>query len=581
MVASISGVTFSYPGGAAPTLREVSLEVRGAELLLLSGPSGAGKSTLLRLLLGLVPQRTGGRLEGRVRVLGIDPTTRPPAAVAAAGVALAYQEPLEGAVAERVAEEVAFGPENLGLAPEEIDARVESALGAVGMRGTEGRRLRELSAGERQRVALAAVLALRPRLLLLDEPTAHLDDGSAREVIDLLRRLRAGADVTIVLAEQRMELAAAVADRVAILAEGELRLVGDPRTVLADPALREWGARVPSAVALARAAGLREPLPLAPEELVERLRAEETPLPAAALGSSPRARRAGDGAEVARATDVSYRYGPARADSGSAAHADARAQHGARSAPGGASANALEGIDIAVRAGEIVGLVGPSGSGKTTLARLLVGLRRPTSGVVRLGGRPTTELSAAAHAATAGLVLQNPLLQLLGESVREDVLLGLRHLPATEAGRRCDAALERFGLSPLRERHPLSLSEGERRRVVLAGVVARRPRLLVLDEPSIGQDARQLDALADLLLELAADGTAILVATHDPELLASTCDRVAVLRAGRLGADLPLRWEPAQLGELDRAGVPLTAAQRAALLLERARGDHASAERSA
>ena len=555
--------------------------MRRGELLLLSGPSGAGKSTLLRLLLGLVPQRTGGRLEGRVRVLGIDPTTRPPAAVAAAGVALAYQEPLEGAVAERVAEEVAFGPEELGLAPEEIDARVESALGAVGMRGTEARRLRELSAGERQRVGLAAVLALRPRLLLLDEPTAHLDDASAREIIDLLRRLRAGADVTIVLAEQRMELAAAVADRVAILAEGELRLVGDPRTVLAHPALREWGVRVPSAVALARAAGLREPLPLTPEELVERLWAEEIPLPAAALGSSPRAHRAGDGAEVARATDVSYRYGPARADSGSAAHADARAQHGARSAPGGASANALEGIDIAVRAGEIVGLVGPSGSGKTTLARLLVGLRRPTSGVVRLGGRPTTELSAAAHAATAGLVLQNPLLQLLGETVRGDVLLGLRHLPATEAGRRCDAALERFGLSPLRERHPLSLSEGERRRVVLAGVVARRPRLLVLDEPSIGQDARQLDALAGLLLELAADGTAILVATHDPEMLASTCDRVVVLRGGRVSADLPLRWEPAELGELDRAWVPLTAGQRAALLLERARGDHASAERSA
>lgn len=531
MVASIRGLTVWYPDAAAPALRDIDLDVHAGELVLLCGPSGGGKSTLLRLLQGIVPQRSGGDLVGAAAALGLDVTRTAPHVLAAAGITLLYQNPLEGFVAERVGDEIAFGPESLGLTRDEITERVREAIGLVGLEGQELRALTTLSGGEHQRVALASALALRPTLLLLDEPTAHLDEPAAIAAIALLDRIRRDRGTTLLLAEHRLAAVAHLADRVAVLAGGALRALGPPRVVLADAALAALGVPVPRATQAAIRLDLIDRLPLTPAELAARI---AVPRPRTARAApppdAPFSAGAAGTASTVRLAGVRYRYPRATVDT-------------------------LVDVSLALRPGERVALVGPSGAGKSTLARIVVGLRRPTAGSIVLLGR--TGPALAQVAAGVALVVQNPLRQLLGETVAGEVAMGLRGADPREARRRIDAVLDRFGLLALRDRHPLSLSEGQRRRVTLAGVLVRRPRLLVLDEPTLAQDELQRAVLTDLLRELAATGTAILAVSHDREFVNDAFDRVVTLRDGRLVADLPLSGEPAGVGRLREADVPL------------------------
>lgn len=545
---------------------------------------------MLRLLLGLVPQLSGGQLAGEVAVLGLDPTRVPPREMAAAGVGLLFQNPAEGFVADQVAEEVAFGPENLGLAVPEIERRVANSLAAVGLEGFRARRLRQLSEGQRQRVALAAALALQPRLLLLDEPTAHLDPATAGEVLAVVMQACQECGTTLVLGEHRLGIAAPLVHRVLVLAQGEVVADGPPRDVLAEPRLVAQGVPVPRATRAALALGQAPPWPLTPRELAKNLLRRPRQQISAALDAAGQppidTRRAGVSGLVASAPDqaapgtigsnpgdprelardrapdgthtvqepaaivlefrqVSYRYGDSQ---GPAALAD---------------------FTFTLAAGECLAVVGPSGAGKSTLARLALGLLRPVDGLVRLGNLPTDSTPVSDLAQIGGLVLQNPLLQLLASRVDDELRLGLRHLPLDEVERRVEEALARFALAPVRSRHPLALSEGQRRRVALAAVLVRQPRLLVLDEPTLGQDELQRVALASLIRSLAATGTAVLAISHDVELVNDACDHVLVLDGGRARTPFPLSlWStPAELAS---AGVPLADIPETARRLTRA-----------
>lgn len=457
-------------------------------------------------------------------VLGHDATTTPPHALAVRGCTLVFQDPQEGAVAVLVGDEVAFGPEQLGLPAAEIDLRVGEALAAVDLAPQADRALATLSGGERQRVAIAAALALRPRLLLLDEPTAHLDERSAAAVLALADRLRRDGRRTVVIAEHRLATIAPLADRLAVVSDGRIVAIGPPRAVLGRPGLAASGVPVPRATQAALALGARGPVALRPAELAAHLAARtlrrppEVPPPPAA------------GPVALRLADVRLRYPGAREE-------------------------ALRGVSLSLRRGERVALVGPSGAGKSTLARVAVGLRRPDRGTVEILGRRDPPLSAVIG--RVGLLLQDPLHQLLAPSVEAEVALGLRGLPAAEVRSRTGEALERFGLSALRARHPLSLSEGQRRRVTLAAVLARRPDLLVLDEPTLAQDETWRALLSDLIRELAGEGTAILAISHDRELANDACERVVVLTAGTVTADLELAGDPAGVAALAAAAVPL------------------------
>lgn len=514
-------MTVGYERADRPALDRLDLGIGAGELVLLCGTSGGGKSTLLRLLMGIVPQRTGGTIAGDVQVLGADPTGVAPAELARRGLTLVQQDPLEGFVATRVEDEVAFGPEQLGLAAAEVAARAREALDAVGIAGLCRRDVRELSAGERQRVAIAAALALRPRLLLLDEPTALLDPATARAILALVARLGRATGMTVIIAEHRIGDAAPLADRAVVLIDGRLVADGRPRSVLADLDLARRGVPIPRATQVALAARLPGAPPLTAAELADAI-ARHTAAPTARERSKPADRPGlGADAEVLRLEGVRYRYP-------------------------GMEHDAITDIDLVLREGEVAALVGPSGSGKTTLTRLALGLRRPTAGAITLFGR-------AAGSRTAALVMQEPLRQLFADTVAGELALGLAPAERTEVG----SLLERFGLAGLRLRHPLTLSHGERRRVILAAALARRPRLLVLDEPTLGQDERGRLELARVVRELRAAGCAILVITHDPELVADIADRVLVLAGGHLAADLAHGEETVTYEALRSAGVPL------------------------
>ena len=517
----------------------------------------------MRVLQGIVPQLTGGGLSGDVIVLGRDATRTRPYELAAAGVTIAYQNALEGFVADRVDDEVAFGPECLELAPDEVAARVAEALAAVGLTHAASRRIATLSGGEQQRVAIAAALAIRPRLLLLDEPTAHLDETTAAEIVALLDRVRREAGIALVLAEHRLGLVAPLADRIAVIARGRVAALGPPREVLRDPALAPLGVPVPRATSVAVRLGIAS-TPLTPAELADALasRAPTTRMDAVTRGDAT------ETLSTPRTPSLDRDGVPrgAGALGGIAAHASPPSLSSSRSSLAlrfervayrypGADRDALRDVSLEIARGERVALVGRSGAGKSTLARLALGLARPSAGAVEVLGvrTPTT----ATLAPRVGLVVQNPMHQLLAERVDDEVALGLRGLPAAERRARVGTMLERFGLDALAARHPLSLSEGQRRRLALAAAIAPAPELLVLDEPTLAQDEIQRVALAALVRELAGGGVAVLAITHDREFANDACDRVLALADGALVADLAFAAEPDGIAGLARAGVPL------------------------
>ncbi|MFN2451489.1 MAG: ABC transporter ATP-binding protein [Candidatus Dormibacteria bacterium] len=504
-IADLAGLSHRYAGAASDALREVDLEI-GSGLTLVAGRSGSGKSTLLRVFNGLVPHFHGGRFSGRARVAGLDVLTTPTRRLAR-HVGFVVQDPEAQFVGGTVLREVAFGPENLGVPAGEIPARVEGALSRCGALALRDRRVDQLSGGERQRVAVASALAMEPELLVLDEPTAQLDDHGAQEVSKLLGEL-AVAGVAVVVTEHRLDRLLAAADRLVVLAAGGVLASGPGATTasrLEDP---------PELVALAIAAGW-SPILLDPEEVRRRL-CRLTPLPAA-VGAP--------GAEAWSLRGVTA--GPRR-----------RA--------------VLENVDLAGGRGEIVVLVGRNGSGKTTLLRTLAGV------LPCLGGRVHRSPGRVAY------LPQDPGSVLCLASVSAEIELTLRRGGNADT---LDAVLQRFQLADVRGHHPGDLSSGQRQRVALAALLCGSPALALLDEPTRGMDGAARRSLAAAVRQLAEGGTAVVLATHDTELAAMVGHRVVEVREGGVRELGPPRTAltgngsyATPLGRL-LAGGPLTVAE--------------------
>lgn len=516
-------VSFSYGTAADGTyaLKDIDLSVEEGTFVGLIGPSGAGKSTLASAITGAIPHHYRGRLFGSTLVAGLDTCEASPTDIAkVAGSVL--QDIDAQMVASVVEDELLFGLENFGIDHREIEGRIASALDAVGIADLRHREIATLSGGQKQKVAIAAILAMTPRVIVMDEPTSALDPASARDVFEVLRRAKELTGMTVILIEQTVALLAEYCDRVVVIDQGRIALDGTPTDVFSHgETLRAIGVDTPRTVrisnSLAKAGLAPNDSPAltldGAESLVASILApglsKSSPIVPRALGDGPDARNAADERPIiVDVAGAAYSYGTGRAG--------------------------IEGINLTVRAGEILAVVGQNGAGKTTFTKLLNGLIKPSAGVVRIAGLDTRTTPVSVLASHAATLFQNPDRQLCRNTVVEEISFGLelQGAPANAARERARHVAATFGLPE--NASPFNLSRGQRQMVALASVVALEPELIILDEPTSGLDYRECMTVMETVRQRALDGAAVVMVCHDMEVVSDFADTLAVMTEGRL-----------------------------------------------
>jgi energy-coupling factor transporter ATP-binding protein EcfA2 len=527
-IIKISDLHFRYKRAVRPVFAGLDLTVRAGERLTILGPSEAGKSTLGLCLQGLIPRLIKGEWQGRVAVAGADTRKARPRELADR-VGLLFQDFEAQLVCTRVDQEVAFGPENLDLPREELRRRVAQCLGLVGLAGLEGRDPLTLSGGQRQLLALAAVLALAPRLLVLDEPTSDLDPLRVEELLATLDRLVREQDLTLVLLGQDLRLARNCS-RLILLDQGGILTDGAPEKVLRQVELfRQLGLQVPELPELFHDLGQTE-LPLSLKEAEAQARRLGWRAGSEA-GGTPALRPQ---ASICRDTAC---HAPIEGGQRRPPHQNEILALRRVSFAYAGAAPVLSDFSLSFREGELTAILGPNGSGKTTLLKLLRGLLRPQAGEVwRAAG------------VQAGFVFQNPDYQIFAEEVGEEVALGPRQLGLApgEVKRRVEEALTKVHLLDRAQEDPFSLTKGQRQCLAVAGVLALAPQVIILDEPTTGLDFKEQQDLLDLVAELHAQGCTIIMVTHSMWAAATYARRLVVLQDGRALLDGPTREVLAQ-----------------------------------
>ncbi len=482
---AIEGLSFRYRARPEPALRDLSLTLERGELLLVAGASGCGKTTLIRCINGLIPRSYKGDLQGRILLHGQDAARLSLARISQI-VGTVLQDPERQILGARVAAEVAFGLENLGLSRSEIRQRLEEALEHLGISHLRDRETFLLSGGEKQKVALAGVLAMRPSILLLDEPLASLDPASGQEALALFRRL-ADEGISLVLVEHRVEDALSIRpDRVLYMQGGQIGYLGPPDGLMEVVDYREL--KLPAPVVIQRAAG--------------------APPPTFEPAIRPDGRE-----ELVTFDDVSFAY---TADGPEVIH----------------------GINLTIRRGDVIAVLGPNGAGKTTLVKHAIGLLKPRRGTVLIEGRDTRTLSVAQIAHTLGYVFQSPSHMLFAPTVQEELAFGPKNLgfdrEAIAAG--VARAVDIVNLKGMEDYPPLALSFGQQKRVSIAAILAMNSKILVMDEPTAGQDYANYMAFMDSILQMPGF-QAILFITHDLDLAICYANRVILMHDGQIAGD--------------------------------------------
>jgi energy-coupling factor transporter ATP-binding protein EcfA2 len=481
-IATVEGLSFTYAGASNPVLLDLNFQIMPGEFVVITGPSGCGKSTLALCLTGFIPHAFSGEMKGTVRISGVD--TRQVLPGKLAGISgLVQQDPEAQLCTLKVIDEVAFGPENLRLPPGEIKKRIEWALGAVDSLDLLFKDVHTLSGGEKQRVAIASVLAMRPGLLILDEPTANLDPRSTVEVLQAIESLRSEKNTAIIVIEHRLSKVLPLADRLIVMEEGKITAMGRPR---------ETGTCYRKKLLIRK----RRVLP----DFKRFFGGQENP------GDSDKPLL------VAENITAGYTERPV-----------------------------LAGINFQLYPGEFSVLMGDNGSGKTSLLHVLLGILKPWEGRVLFQEKDVTSWSVAQRARFMGLTFQNPNHQLFEKTVLREAGLPRRFLGQ---GEEKDSAvienlLEYFGLLPYKESLPQALSMGEKKRLTFISVLAYYPPLLLLDEPLVGQDEENLAYLGEILHEYRKRGGAVLMICHEPAVVRAFDGRVLFLEAGKLIVDAP------------------------------------------
>ncbi len=494
----ISHLRYRYGTREEPTLRDVSFTLGAGEMVLLAGKSGSGKSTLLQAVSGILRTNGRGLLEGEIRLDGQDVVGWAPEQIGLL-VGTVYQTPDDQLFAMTAYDEVAFALENRGLPEEIISRRVEETLVRVGLGGLGARGIHTLSGGQRQRLALASVLVTDPKLLLLDEPVSQMNPQGARDFLQLLRQLNRERGLTILLIEHRVHELAGYFRRILLLREGSVCYDGSLQGLWKRPDLSSRaGLRIPACVRLCRALGL--PRCTEGDAEMAALIRQYCRIDPAMPAPEP---RQGTGPVRVEARGLCYRYD-------------------------GAETDTLRQVGFQLRGGEITALMGCNGAGKSTLLNLLGGVTMPERGSLTLDGAPWQDRLEA-----VGYMRQEADLMLLTDTVRNEFFWNNRIL-REETFRQMT---EQMDLAPYRDDFPLALSKGQRLRVVLGAILARKPEVLLLDEPTTGQDLESLDAIRSLLRAYARGGGCVFFCTHDVELASALADRVLLLSGGQTLAD--------------------------------------------
>lgn len=603
----VRDVSFTYDGEAF-ALSGASAQIERGEFVCILGGNGSGKSTLAKHLNALlVPDK------GQVEVCGMDTSEREHAYAIRQSAGMVFQNPDDQLVASLVEDDVAFGPENLGVPTAELRERVTQRLQDVGLSGFEKHETHALSGGQKQRVAIAGALAMNPEILILDEASAMLDPRGRKGLMRVVRSLN-DQGMTVVMITHFME-EAALADRVIVLDEGKVARVGTPQEVLVDvDALSALNLEVPFAAELSQAlrrAGVPVIAAVTEEALAESVFSVFTSHAAAASSAHENAAPQGSsGAKTltekapaspfapkadaaAGATDCAkFPASPAEPTDGDVLiwlenvsftydAAEARRQRKAGKKPAPKQAKwgnspealwALDNVSLKVRKGEFLGIAGHTGSGKSTLIQHMNGILHPTSGRVVAFGRDIAEKGAANDVrGRVGVAFQYPENQLFAATVAEDVAFGPRNLGLSgeEVSKRVERSLRTVGLNPeeIAARSPFELSGGQQRRVAFAGVLAMEPEVLVLDEPAAGLDPKARKSFLDMVSHLHEEGLTVVMVSHNMDDLANLCDRVAVMSEGKL----LMKGTPAEVfsraDELTAVGLATTSPEHFANLL--------------
>jgi len=529
MILRFEGVSYRYPGTESWALKGLDLIIHPGETVLIAGASGSGKSTLCRACIGLVPHLHYGEWIGKVFVDGLD-TNHHPVYELFRHAGLVFQNADAQLFNQTVESELTYGLESLGLVHGEIEQRLAWARKLAELDDLMDRPPHSLSGGEKQKVALGSILALRPRLLLLDEPFTHLDPEGTEGLRRILRMMRSEG-MALIIVEHRLHEIIHDVDRIIVLHQGRIAADGSPDQVLSGE-ISDFGLNLPPLVRLFHDMGLNG-RPLSVEDAIKELKNQNLLAPFTIrlleeAKSSPPSPRTSP--PMVEAEDICFSY------------------HGL---------SVLRNIHFKLRRGESVALVGQNGAGKTTLIKHLNGLVKPHRGHLKILGQETLRRQVSELSRHVGFVWQNPNDQLFQPTVREEVLTGPKALRSYDPSW-CDELFNRFGLVPLLERSPFTLSEGQKKRVSFAAALAVKPELIVLDEPTAGQDEPFRRELVKFIAELQREDRTVVLVTHDLEFAAEHANRWLVLADGQIIADGPPEAVMADSRAMIKAGLRST-----------------------
>jgi energy-coupling factor transport system ATP-binding protein len=520
----ISNVTWTYRKTENPAITNLNIDIKPSEIVFITGPAGAGKTTFCRFINGLIPHFYTGKLEGKVVVRGMDTAEYPPETLCGY-VGLIFDNPSNQLFNLTVYDEIAFGPENLCIPPDKIREIVADALKFCRLETYVDKTPHHLSGGEQQACALASIMAMRPQVYVLDEPTANLDPYGTELVFDRVEDLFRTEKKTGIIVEHKLEQISKLADRMIVLDQGKIILEGKPREVMQSvDKLSQLGLKVPQVTLLAHNLQKKgidlQNLPTSLEEgintisgLLDQGKLEVIDKNSKQRGENIVETTTNEKEVLVDCQDIWYTY------------------------PDGTEA--LKGVDLKIHKGDFLGLIGKNGSGKTTLAKIIKGLYSPTKGKVLVSGTDLFEKTGIDRAKTVGYVFQNPDDQIFSKTIRDEIGFGLRFLKLSkdEEEKLINKAAATMELQDHLDKNPFDVSQGLRQRVAIASVLIFEPEIFIIDEPTTGQDFARSKIIMDMVRALHRIGKTIIIVTHDMELIAEYAQRLVVMRGGKMLLD--------------------------------------------